>query len=114
MREIIAGLVERDYDVVASVEDGQTAVDAARRYSPDLVLLDISMPILNGIQAGQQINDSHPSILLLVISEHSERSFIDAAFAAGARGFVPKRKIASELLKAMEDVLAGQEYGRSL
>lgn len=114
MREIIEDLVDPNFDVVASVEDGRAAVDAAERYSPDLVLLDISMPTLNGIQAGQQINECCPSVLFLVVSEHSERSYVEAAFSAGARGFVPKRKIASELLTAMQDILAGKEYGRPL
>lgn len=113
MREIIEGLVDPDYEVVASVEDGRAAVEAAERHGPELVLLDISMPILNGIQAGQQIKECCPSVVFLVVSEHSDRSYVEAAFNAGARGFVPKRKIASELLPAMHDVLAGKEYGRT-
>ena len=113
MRDIIEGLVAGDYDVVASVEDGRTAVDAAKRYTPELILLDVSMPILNGIEAGRQILQCCPSVRVLVVSEHSEKSYVEAAFSA-AQGFVAKRKIASELLAAMGDILAGKEHGRPL
>lgn len=112
MREIIKGLVEQDYDVVASVDDGQAAVEAAERYGPELVLLDISMPVLNGLQAAQQIKERCPSVVFVVVSEHSDTDYVDAAFRVGARGFVVKRKMASELLPAIQDVLAGKEYGR--
>lgn len=112
VRTMLQELLGRDYAIVASVADGQAAVEAARQLSPELVLLDISMPILNGFEAARQIKRLRPSMLLLFVSEHRERAYADGAFEAGGAGFVAKSKIVSELVPAIREVLAGRDYGR--
>jgi DNA-binding NarL/FixJ family response regulator len=112
VRTMLQELLNRDYAIVASVGDGQAAVEAVQQLSPELVLLDISMPILNGFEAARQIKRLCPSTLLLFISEHRERVYADGAFEAGGAGFVVKSKIVSELRPAIREVLAGGQYGR--
>ncbi len=112
MREMVEELVKPDFIVVASVEDGKAAVEAAQELHPELALLDVSMPILNGFEAGRQIKQLCPFVLLMFISEHREQAYVEAAFGAGATGYVVKSKMISELIPAIREVLAGNEYGR--
>ena len=110
MREAIETLVHDSYEVIASVEDGEAAVTAAEEMNPDLALLDISMPVLNGLEAGKRIRHSRPLVLMIFVSEHRQESYIDAAFAAGGAGYVIKANMRSELLRAICEVLSGKEY----
>lgn len=112
MRRAIEITLNSEYEIVASVEDGEGAVTAATTLSPQLILLDISMPGLNGFEAARRIKLVCPAILLIFISNHDEASYIQAAFDAGGSGYVPKRSMVSELLPAIREVLIGKEYGR--
>ena len=112
MREMLQELVQPDYQIVASVFDGQAAVEAVQQLRPGLVLLDISMPGLNGFEAARQIKQLCPQVLLLFVSEHRGLEYIQAAFQAGGSGYVLKSKMTSELLPAIRDVLAGRKYGQ--
>lgn len=113
MRQAIETALESEYEVVASVDSGNAAVAAAIALSPELILLDISMPGgLSGLEAGRQIKRVCPIILLIFLTEHYEKSYREAAFDAGGSGYVLKRQMASELLPAIRDVLNGKEYGR--
>lgn len=111
-RYILRELLELDYAIVASVGDGRAAVEATKRLKPELALLDISMPLVDGFEAARQIKELHPSILLIFISEHREKVYVEAAFGLGASGYVVKSKMITELLPAIREVLAGHEYGR--
>lgn len=112
MRQAIEIALDSQYEIVARVEDGEAAVTAAATLSPQLILLDISMPGLNGLGAARQIKLASPVILLIFVSEHDEKSYREAAFDAGGSGYVRKVKMLTELLPAIRDVLAGKEYGR--
>lgn len=112
MRQAIEIALNGQCEIVAFVEDGKAAVAAAATLSPQLILLDISMPGLNGFEAARQIKLVLPGILLIFVSEHDEKSYREAAFDAGGSGFVRKGKVVSELLPAIRDVLSGKEYGR--
>jgi two-component system, NarL family, response regulator NreC len=112
MRQVIERVLNSEYEVVASVADGETAITAAARHAPELVLLDISMPGINGIEAAPLIKRASPVTLIIFVSEHKEESYIDAAFSAGGSGYVVKSKMMSELLPAIDSVLAGGEYSR--
>lgn len=114
MRKAIEIALSAQYEIVARVEDGEAAVAAAATLSPQLILLDISMPGLNGLEAARQIKGTYPLILLIFVSEHDEKSYREAAFDAGGSGYVMKGKMLSELLPAIQDVLTGKEYGRSI
>jgi len=96
-------------------EDGQTAVrtiqDLARQnQAPDLIIMDITMPHLNGVEAIRQILSAHPSVKVLALSIHDNRQFVEAMVQAGASGYVRKDDIFADLTRAIRTVAAGQTY----
>ena len=110
---IMAGLrklVEADCDVVATVEDGRALLEAAERINPDLILLDISMPLLNGLDAARQLSKIVPECKLIFLTMHANPSYATEAFQAGASGYLLKRSAASELQQAIRSALSGQYY----
>ena len=110
---VAAGLVrllEDEFDLVATVEDGRAAVAATIEKHPDVVLLDISMPGMGGMEAARRIHTEAPFSKVIFVTMHNDRAFIDKAFGAGASGYVLKRCAASELALAIHRVLEGQLY----
>lgn len=103
-------LVEGTCEVVGAVEDGRALVEAAERFRPDLILLDISMPLLNGMDAARQIKKSVPEAKLIFLTMHASPVFATEALQAGASGYLLKQSAASELPHAIETVLKGQTY----
>jgi DNA-binding NarL/FixJ family response regulator len=103
-------LLERHYDLVGAVQDGQSVVSAAQRLQPDLVLMDVAMPVLNGLQAGQRLREHHPKIKLLYVSMYGDAPYVEEAMRLGASGYVLKRSGWSELSRAIEAALAGKQY----
>lgn len=103
-------LVEGICDVVGAVEDGRALVKAAERLQPDVVLVDISMPLLNGLDAARQLKKSIPSAKLIFLTMHASRVFATEALQAGASGYLLKQSAASELPLAIEEVLKGKTY----
>ena len=106
----LAKLLEDEFDLVATVEDGRTAIAAARQHRPDVVLLDITMPVMNGIEATRRIHAESPRCKLIIVTMHSDRAFVEQAFGAGASGYVLKRSAASELPLAIHQVLEGKLF----
>jgi DNA-binding NarL/FixJ family response regulator len=96
--------------LVAEAADGASAVEQARALRPDLTLLDVTLPSLNGIQAAQRILAENPASRILFLSEHRSCEIVDAAIATGARGYVVKADAARELLTAMEAVVGGRSF----
>jgi DNA-binding NarL/FixJ family response regulator len=103
-------LLEPEFDLVGSVEDGQALLAAAKTLKPDIILLDISMPVLNGIDAAHRLRKLLPSARLIFVTMHSDPDYVAAAFRAGARGYLLKRAAASELLTAIREVMKGNHY----
>ena len=103
-------LLERHYDLVGTVQDGHSVVDAARRLQPDLVLMDVAMPVLNGLQAGRRLHEQLPNIKLLYVSMYGDSPYVEEALRIGASGYVLKRSGWEELSRAIETVLAGKQY----
>ena len=97
-------------EVVGTAKDGLALVKAAERLNPDLVLVDISMPIMNGFDAARQIRRSVPGAKLLFLSTHSNALYADEAFKSGANGYLEKQAASSELRRAIAAVLDGQIY----
>jgi len=104
--EAILGVDDR-IAVVGYASDGQEAIDLVRELTPDVVLMDISMPVLDGIEAAQAIREQvdHASILMLTGS--SSRADVDRARAAGAAGYVTKDRVAAELIDAIVEIATG-------
>src|SRR3954453_15655872 len=102
---------EPDLEVVGTAEDGVRAVELAEREHPDVVLLDVSMPELDGIGAAEQLRRKSPSSRVLVLSSHPEESVLTAAFRAGAWGYLTKAFSTPDVLQGIRDVHAGRITG---
>jgi len=110
---LLAGLrrlVEDFCEVVGMVEDGRALIETADRLRPDLILLDISMPLLNGLDAAREIKRSAPNCKLLFLTMHASPTYATEALKAGGNGYLLKQSAASELRVAIEAVLNGQTY----
>lgn len=110
---ILAGLrklVETEGDVVGTVEDGRALVEEAQKLRPDVILLDISMPLLNGLDAARQLTKLVPDCKLIFLTMHATATYATEAFKAGASGYLIKRSAATELKQAIQAVLRGQHY----
>ena len=110
---ILAGLrklVEGECEVVGTVEDGRALVEAAQRLRPDLILLDISMPLLNGLEAARQLRTLVPDSKLIFLTMHASPTYATEAFQAGASGYLLKHSAAEELSQAIKSVLQGRHY----
>jgi DNA-binding NarL/FixJ family response regulator len=103
-------LLEDDFELVGTVEDGRTLVNVAQELEPDVVVLDISMPQLNGIDAARQIHKLLPNCKLIFLTMHTDPHYAQEAFQAGASGYLLKRSAASELPQAIQAVLKEQHY----
>jgi DNA-binding NarL/FixJ family response regulator len=96
--------------VVGEAADGFDAVSLAQDLKPDIVLMDISMPELNGIEATRRIVDQDPSVHVIMLSMHADRRYIQEALRAGARGYLLKDSAPEELVRAIAKVMRGQFY----
>jgi DNA-binding NarL/FixJ family response regulator len=102
--------LEPHFESVATAPDGRALVEAARRLKPDLIILDITMPLLNGIDAALQIRRFLPDVRLLFVTMHVDPAYLEAALNAGATGYVVKTAAREELLKAAQHVMEGRIY----
>lgn len=98
------------YEVVGEAEDGQAAVRLAEALGPDLVIMDVAMPGMNGIEATRQIVSQGDAPKVIVLSMHSDREFVVEALRAGAAGYLMKASAFDELLRAMDAVIEGKAY----
>jgi DNA-binding NarL/FixJ family response regulator len=103
-------LLANEYDVVGQVSDGRAVVAAAETLKPDVIVLDISMPLLNGLEAGRQIKQKSRGIKLVFLTMNEDTDLAAEAFRSGASAYVLKRSATSELLTAIREVLQGRSY----
>jgi DNA-binding NarL/FixJ family response regulator len=108
--KVVEGLLLSVYDVVGRVPDGQAVIRAARLLKPDIILMDISMPILNGIDASKQLNESGCCAKIVFLTAHSDMDFVDACLGTGALGFVTKSRMTIDLLPALKEAVAGRIF----
>ena len=97
-------------ELVGMVEDGRALLEKAQKEKPDIVIIDISMPLLNGIDAATQLLKLHPSIKVIFVTMHVDAEYVRSAFEAGASGYLLKRSAVDELEQAIRMVLAGHKY----
>jgi DNA-binding NarL/FixJ family response regulator len=101
---------QSDIEVIAEVGDGRTAVDRARELIPDLVLMDISMPKMNGLKATQKLKEYCPQVHVLALTRHKDDAYLQQILRAGASGYVLKQSPPSELIHAIRSIAAGGKY----
>jgi DNA-binding NarL/FixJ family response regulator len=106
----LRSMLEPTYDVIGVVENGRALVQAARQLEPDVILLDISMPELNGIEAARQLRKCLPSARLIFVTMHTDATVVAEALRAGCSGYVVKRSAPRELITAIEEVVQGRTY----
>jgi two-component system response regulator NreC len=111
-REGLRSLIEKqsDMEVVAEAEDGHTAVHLVRKVSPDVAIMDVSMPDLNGIEATQKIVSECPNVKVIALSMHSDTLFVTKMLKSGASGYLLKDCAFEELTRAIRTVVAGKTY----
>ena len=110
LAEGLKGLMEKDYDLVGIVADGRALVEAANRLKPDIVVTDISMPLLNGLDAMRQLKKEGTGARFIFLTMHANPQYATEAFRAGANGYLLKQSAADEFLAAMREVLKGRTY----
>lgn len=111
LRQALKALLERrGLEVVADEPDGRAAVSAVQRHAPDVVVLDVAMPVLNGVDAAREIARIAPSCPVILLSGVEDTRFVRQALKAGVRGFVQKSQGCDELVHAIEEVRGGRLY----
>jgi DNA-binding NarL/FixJ family response regulator len=112
MRQGLRKILEErhDWDIVAETGDGRTAVREALSLQPDVAILDIGMPLLNGIDATAQIVRKAPSVQVLILSMHEDEAYVIRAVRAGARGYLLKDSAGADLIAAVAAVASGKSY----
>lgn len=106
----MCSLLEDKYKIVGTADNGKRVLDLVRVESPDLVVLDIFMPILNGIETAIRLRESASIIKVLFLTAHQDIDFVDAAISAGALGYVLKAHLVTDLRPAIQEVLNGSLY----
>jgi DNA-binding NarL/FixJ family response regulator len=111
--EVLAYLCERfgkEFEIIGAVQDGKQAVDTAFRLDPDVLVLDISMPVLNGFQVAARLRDMKCRTKIVVLTTYEGSDYISEAFSSGASAYVTKRHLATDLLTAIRSVLLGNTF----
>ena len=110
IQEGLRRMLEPQHNIVDAVSDGRALVDAALRLKPDLIILDVTMPLLSGIEAARQIRKRLPRVRLLFLTVHANPAYLREALSAGATGYILKSSTREQILDAVKTVLAGQRY----
>jgi DNA-binding NarL/FixJ family response regulator len=110
MLEEMEDLLASDFDVVGKVTNGIAMVQEASRLRPDLIVTDLAMPGLTGIEASREALRTRPGVPIVLLTMHSERQFLEAALSAGVRGYVDKLTAGEDLIPAMRCALKGETF----
>ncbi len=108
--EGLRGLLESEFELVGTVADGRALVAAAQELNPDVIVADVSMPLLNGIEAAQQLKKANSQAKFIFLTMHPDTSYATRALEAGASGYVLKHSAPSELVQAIREALRGHVY----
>lgn len=108
--EGLRAILEPEVELVGTAQDGRALLTAVAELQPDIVIADISMPQLNGIDAAVELKKEHPDLKVIILTQHTNVKFAEAAFRAGVSGYVVKSCAATELLDAIREVQLGHAY----
>jgi len=110
MLEQVRYILSKDFDVVGAVGNGRDAVAEVQRLDPDVLVIDISMPVLNGLQTTAQLMSKKCRTRIVFLTVHDDEDYVDAAFAAGASGYVTKSRVMTDLVPAIREALSGRTH----
>jgi DNA-binding NarL/FixJ family response regulator len=99
-----------EFEVVGAVKNGRDAVIEVQRLDPDVLVIDISMPVLNGLQAASRVRSTNPRTKVVFLTVHEDRDFVAAALSAGAVGYVTKSQLTTDLAPAIREAFEGHTY----
>jgi DNA-binding NarL/FixJ family response regulator len=102
--------LSKEFYIAGIAENGEEAIREVLRLDPDVLVLDITMPGLNGLQVASRLHKLHPRTKILFLTIHEQAEYIEAAFSAGACGYVTKRRLASDLSRAIHEILSGRTF----
>jgi DNA-binding NarL/FixJ family response regulator len=106
----IRSLLCKDFEVVGTADNGRDAVAEVRRLDPDVLVIDISMPVMDGLQAASQLHRRSCRTKVVFLTVHEDRDYVDAALAVGASGYVTKSHVTSDLVPAIREAIDGHTY----
>jgi len=109
MLDRVTRLLATEFNVVGTATDGQQALDAARELKPDVLVLDISMPVMNGIETARRLTEAGAKTRIVFLTVHDDPDFAREALEAGAQGYVVKQRIASDLVAAIKKAHADRQ-----
>lgn len=111
VRQALRGLLEAaGHEVIGEASDGHEALKLARTLNPDIAVLDLSMPLLNGVDAAREIRRLSPGIRTILLTMYTDKGYVLQALRAGARGYVLKTQAAEDLISAIREILRGETY----
>ncbi|HET7106972.1 MAG TPA: response regulator transcription factor [Candidatus Acidoferrum sp.] len=108
--EFVESLLETSFEIVGKVGDGQALLKAAANLQPDVIVTDISMPLLNGIEAAEQLRGTGCNARIIFLTVHSDPDFVRSCLATGASGYITKPRVALDLIPAIREALAGHLF----
>jgi DNA-binding NarL/FixJ family response regulator len=112
--ECLDGLLRDDFELLGKVENGADLIESAGRLQPDIIILDISMPVMNGFDAARELRKRRTSAKIIFLTMHSDAGLVAEAVRCGASGFVVKQSAGKDLISAIRDVAEGKTYFPSL
>jgi DNA-binding NarL/FixJ family response regulator len=111
IRDVLRQILESsEARVVAEADNGRSAIEQAEIFHPDVIVLDVSMPVMGGFAAARELRQRMPEIRIIFLSQHTDRAYLEEAFRIGAGGFIAKRNASRELLDAIRAVLSGTSF----
>jgi DNA-binding NarL/FixJ family response regulator len=99
-----------EFEIAGTADNGEEAIREVMRLDPDVIVLDVTMPVMNGLQVASSLRDMHRRTKILFLTIHEEPEYISAAFSVGACGYVTKRRLASDLALAIREVFVGHNF----
>src|SRR5271170_6253170 len=102
--------LENDFEIVGEAQDGRQAVAMSKKFRPDVVLMDIAMPLLNGLEATRQVLKAVPATKVLILSAHSDDAYVKNATDSGAMGFILKQTSAHDVCRAIREIHKGKTF----